>query len=236
MKHHNGVAKMLFFTTPPTQGTLVLSMIDNSPGGCGNDFALDDITLKECIKPKTVVATPVKVPVIVKKQSAPLKPMQKRAVQQPIKKPGATATTVKPETEPVAPDKPAIKVTAGVGTLRPAVLTTRANPLIKQIETEAGEIRLDLYDNGDIDGDSVSIYHNNSLLVQDARLSQKPISLRIFVDPDHPHHELIMVANNLGTIPPNTSMMVVTAGGKRYEVFISSNEQRNAKVVFDLKK
>jgi hypothetical protein len=29
--------------------------------------------------------------------------------------------------------------------------------------------------------------------------------------------------------------MVVTAGSKRYEVFISSSEQKNAKVVFDLK-
>ncbi|MEJ7682311.1 MAG: hypothetical protein WKG06_31565 [Segetibacter sp.] len=107
--------------------------------------------------------------------------------------------------------------------------------MVKQIETEAGEIRIDLYDNGEIDGDTVSIYHNNALLVAHAKLSQKPISFRIAIDAAHPHHELIMVAENLGSIPPNTSMMVVTAGTKRYEVFISSTEQKNAKVVFDLK-
>jgi hypothetical protein len=44
-----------------------------------------------------------------------------------------------------------------------------------------------------------------------------------------------MVAENLGSIPPNTSVMVITAGSQRYEVFISSNEQRNAKVVVKLK-
>ena len=44
-----------------------------------------------------------------------------------------------------------------------------------------------------------------------------------------------MVANNLGSIPPNTSLMYVYAGPQRYEVFISSNEQTNAKVIFDLK-
>jgi hypothetical protein len=44
-----------------------------------------------------------------------------------------------------------------------------------------------------------------------------------------------MVAENLGSIPPNTSLMIVTAGTKRYEVYISSNEQRNAKVILDLK-
>ena len=45
-----------------------------------------------------------------------------------------------------------------------------------------------------------------------------------------------MVAENLGSIPPNTSVMIITTASKRYEVFISSDEQNNAKVVFELKK
>jgi hypothetical protein len=45
-----------------------------------------------------------------------------------------------------------------------------------------------------------------------------------------------MVAENLGSIPPNTSVMIITTPGNRYEVLISSTEQKNAKVVFDLKK
>jgi hypothetical protein len=44
-----------------------------------------------------------------------------------------------------------------------------------------------------------------------------------------------MVANNLGSIPPNTSLMIVTIGAQRYEVFISSTEQKNAKVILKLK-
>jgi hypothetical protein len=44
-----------------------------------------------------------------------------------------------------------------------------------------------------------------------------------------------MVAENLGSIPPNTSLMVITTRNKRYEVFISSTEQKNAKVILDLK-
>ncbi len=101
--------------------------------------------------------------------------------------------------------------------------------------TGPGEIALRLYDNGDIDGDTVSIYHNNVLVVSHARLSEKPISFHITIDPAHPHHELVMVADNLGSIPPNTSLMVVATGTQRYEVYISSSEQKNAKVVFDLK-
>jgi len=118
----------------------------------------------------------------------------------------------------------------------PLVLTTRENSLVKKIETEAGELKIELYDNGEIDGDTVSIYHNNTLIKSRAGLSQKPISFSIPINASQPHHELIMVANNLGSIPPNTSVMIITCGTNRYEVFISSTETKNAKVVIDLKK
>jgi hypothetical protein len=50
------------------------------------------------------------------------------------------------------------------------------------------------------------------------------------------YHELIMVADNLGDIPPNTSLMVVKAGDKQYEVSIASTEQKNAVVIFKYEK
>jgi hypothetical protein len=78
--------------------------------------------------------------------------------------------------------------------------------------------------------------HNNTLIKSHARLSQKPIAFTIPVDASQPHHELVMVAENLGSIPPNTSVMIITAGSERYQVFISSTETKNAKVIFDLKK
>jgi hypothetical protein len=43
----------------------------------------------------------------------------------------------------------------------------------------------------------------------------------------------VVVADNLGDIPPNTALMVVTAGRERYEVFLASNEKTNAKVVIN---
>ena len=116
------------------------------------------------------------------------------------------------------------------------VLKTRENALVRRIETEASEIKIELYDNGDIDGDTISIYHNNALIRSHLRLSHKPITVSISVNPDQPHHEIVMVAENLGSIPPNTSVMIITTVNNRYEVLISSSEQKNAKVVFDLKK
>jgi hypothetical protein len=159
----------------------------------------------------------------------------KKQMPAPLKKQTPISQIVKPPTDLRVPTTPVLTHKPPVFPAPPPVLTRRANPLVKQIETEAGEIRLDLYDNGEIDGDTVSIYHNNTLLVAHAKLSQKPISFHIAVDAAHPHHEFIMVADNLGSIPPNTSMMIITTGTKRYEVFISSTEQKNAKVVLDLK-
>lgn len=223
------------FTTPPSATAITLTMIDNAPGGCGNDFALDDITFRECIKPAPIATNAPKAPAVVKHQRPAVKPVAKKQTPPTAKRKTITGEIEKPRTDLRVRPAPVVTQRAPVFPAPPRVLTTRANPLIKQIETEAGEIRLDLYDNGEIDGDTVSIYHNNSLLVARTRLSQKPISLRIAVDAAHPHHEFIMVAHNLGSIPPNTSVMIITTGTKRYEIFISSTEQKNAKVVLELK-
>ncbi len=37
-----------FFTTPPAGADIVLRIVNNAPGGCGNDLALDDITFRPC--------------------------------------------------------------------------------------------------------------------------------------------------------------------------------------------
>ena len=223
------------FTTPSTETSLNLVMSNNAPGGCGNDFALDDITIRECIIPTRAAAVTPKKTVVVKKQ-------QPVTVKQAPKKKAMPPVTIKTQTETREKTKaistinsPVIKQGRPIFPPPPTFLATRTNSLIKQLETEAGEIRLDLYDNGEIDGDTVSIYHNNVLLVSHARLSQKPITFRIDVNAANPYHELVMVAENLGSIPPNTSVMIITAGSKRYKVFISSTEQKNAKVVLNLK-
>ncbi len=252
------------FTTPSTETPLRLVMTNNNPGGCGNDFALDDIVFKECeiVKPvittaskppavkkpatKAPVATkppvasrqpvvtkpPVKSPPLVKTEPKTAKPEVKKDT--PVRRPLQTST-LKVKTDSSSGGNPVSKPKPIAFPSRPTVLMTRANPVIKQIAAEAGEIKLDLYDNGQIDGDTVSIYHNNRLLISRGRLSAKAISFKITVDKNQPHHELVMVAENLGSIPPNTSLMIVTAGATRYEVFISSSEQKNAKIVIDLK-
>ena len=293
------------FTTPASAGALILTMADEAPGGCGNDFTLDDISFRECIPvkpvitpkpkippantkpaiPKVVAPKPVtqapppktetptpKIPPVSTKPAVPKVETPKPVIKAPPPKteasiPKTPPVVPKPETpKPVVPNKivkketpppvrrplqttevarpladsparPAIvRQPPPVMPAPPSVLINRTTQLIRQVEAEAGEIRVSLYDNGTVDGDTVTVYDNNVLLVAHARLSEKPITFHIGIDAAHPRHELVMVADNLGSIPPNTSLMVVTAGTARYEIYISSNEQKNAKVIFELKK
>ena len=223
-----------YFTTPASTSTLMLIMSDNMPGGCGNDFALDDITFRECVKQTSqLTAAPPKKSATTR-QSSTLKPPPKKVATPPQKK--IQPSVIRPGTDTISKTILVSKQIQKVVPPIPSVLKTRENALVRKIETEVGEIRIDVYDNGEIDGDSVSIYHNNTLIRSHMLLSDKPISFDIDVNQSEPHHEIIMVAENLGSIPPNTSLMIITTATKRYEVFISSSEQRNAKVVFDLKK
>ena len=219
-----------YFTTPASTSTLMLIMSDTHPSGCGNDFALDDITFRECVK-QTAHASPPKTAGT--KQSTTAKQPPKRITAPEKKKVNITPVITKLDSG--ATTITAVKQVQKIPPA-PAILKTRENALVKRIETEEGKIKMDIYDNGQIDGDSVTIYHNNALIKSHMRLSEKPITVTITVDESQPHHEIIMVADNLGTIPPNTSVMIITTATSRYELFISSSEQKNAKVVFDLKK
>jgi hypothetical protein len=117
----------------------------------------------------------------------------------------------------------------------PDVIKQRKNEVAKTITTSAKEIKIDLYDNGEIDGDTITVYHNNQLIVSRKMLTNKAISFTLKIDESSPSHEFVMVAENLGSIPPNTALMVITAGSKRYELFLTSTEQKNAVVVVQYK-
>jgi len=117
----------------------------------------------------------------------------------------------------------------------PKVLRERENHLVRTIQTSEENIQVDLYDNGTIDNDTISVYHNNELVISNGRLSYTAITVKIKCNKTDSRHELVVVAENLGDIPPNTALMVITAGKERYEIFLASNEQRNAKVVIEYK-
>ena len=114
----------------------------------------------------------------------------------------------------------------------PPSLTKRKTELVKEIKVDTGTIKIDFYDNGQIDGDTISVYANNMPVVSNKLLTTKPVSITIKIDMKRTEQELIMVGENLGSIPPNTALMIVYAGNKRYQLYLTSDEQKNAMVRF----
>ncbi len=111
-------------------------------------------------------------------------------------------------------------------------LEKRKTTILKTIEVESKIVKIDLYDNGEVDGDSISLIYNGNLLLSNKRLNTKAISLNLNVDEESQVNELVMYAENLGTIAPNTALMVVTDGPNRYEVRITSDLEKSGVIRF----
>lgn len=118
----------------------------------------------------------------------------------------------------------------------PEVTRARKNNLVQTLIVSSEEIVIKLYDNGQIDNDTVSLYVNGELVLANKRLSTAPITYILKMDESSPDQTIVMVAENMGGIPPNTSLMVVQDGNNRHQVSITSTEQKNAMVRFRYKK
>ncbi len=112
----------------------------------------------------------------------------------------------------------------------------RKNILSTEVEIESDSVRLSFYDNGDIDGDSISVFINKVPVLVHQGLSEKALNLYLSMDSTHPTAEITMYAENLGLYPPNTALMVITDGEKRHEVYLSSSLSQNAAVRLRKKK
>jgi len=188
--------------------------------------------------------------VVPKKTTVPVVKVQpKKTTTAPVAKTEPKKTTVPPANRPEADKKSnteqAEPVTNNLPTPDPIVrkepepnkiaddsYKKRNSDLIKTIEIDSTSFTVALYDNGEIDGDSISLFFNGKLLLSHKKLSEKPLKLTLDVDPNKSVNELIMYAENLGTIPPNTALMVVNDGDNRYEVRISSDLQKSGTIRF----
>lgn len=98
------------------------------------------------------------------------------------------------------------------------------------IDVESDSVRVSFYDNGDIDGDSISVFLNNQPVLVNQELTARALNIYLKLDKEKDVNELSMFAENLGKYPPNTALMIVTDGKNRYEVYLSSSLTQNAAI------
>ncbi|MBC7535967.1 MAG: hypothetical protein H7258_09770, partial [Ferruginibacter sp.] len=114
-------------------------------------------------------------------------------------------------------------------------MNSRKQKELSHITVSQRNITLSVYDNGVVDNDTVSIFYNGKLIAGNKGLSVKPLVINLQLDENAVLHEIVMFAENLGSIAPNTALIVVTAGDKRYELHSSASLTENAVLIFEYK-
>lgn len=139
------------------------------------------------------------------------------------------------EKKPVAPVTPKAKppVTKKQPAPSPVVVTaTERTTVVTQTITFTGDsLQLALYDNGEIDGDTVSVLLNDQVILSKQLLKQTAIRHTIHISPSEKELRLVLYAENLGRYPPNTGLLIIRDGAKEYSVRYSADLQQNAAIV-----
>jgi hypothetical protein len=147
-------------------------------------------------------------------------------------KPAPVAAPAPPPVAAPAPPPVASAPPPNEDSLRFVSFKSRRDSLELTVSHKADTARLELYDNGIIDGDRISLFLGDSLILKNYELSADAHVLTLHLNPSKGEQVLSLYAENLGAIPPNTALMIMYIDDQRYEVRLSSDMKTNARVVF----
>lgn len=140
---------------------------------------------------------------------------------------------IKPIIEPKN-DKPNLPP---VNNTLPAIVESRKSEFSQYVTFKSDSLELSLYDNGEVDGDTVSLYLNGQVLLSRQCLKATAIKKTIYLTPGKDDEfNLVLYADNLGKYPPNTGLLIVHDGDDVYNLRFSADFEKNAGVLFKRKK
>ncbi|HET6991852.1 MAG TPA: hypothetical protein VFJ43_11035 [Bacteroidia bacterium] len=116
------------------------------------------------------------------------------------------------------------KITVNV-TTPPVYMQTLNGRKVKKgqvVKVHNEKVKITVYDNNKIDGDSISLYYGDSCIVSNLALTGKKKTYTITIDKTHPR-QLILYAVNLGEQPPNTAAIIISDGSLNINVMLSSD-------------
>ena len=223
-----------------------------------NPVSANNVDIKPAATTKTIAEN--KIPEMVKTEapsstitdgSAPTRPTaaevlraqakkQETVSTQPVKQTNITPTNPVSKKEVVADpvasvikkeEKPLIDITK-----KAALVEGRKSEFSQVVSFRSDSLELSIYDNGEIDGDTVSIYMDGQVIMSKQGLKATAIKKTIYITPGNEDFTLVLFAENLGKYPPNTGLLVVHDGDDVYNLRFSSDFQKNAGIVFRRKR
>lgn len=145
-----------------------------------------------------------------------------------------------PKTIPVSSTvtemKPVARKTDAEVAASGAVIAARKSEFAQVVNFKSDSLVLSLYDNGEIDGDTVSVFMNGQPLMVKQGLKAYAIRKTVYISKDNEDFNLVLFADNLGKYPPNTGLLVVRDGEDIYNIRFSSDLQKSSGILFRKKK
>jgi hypothetical protein len=145
-------------------------------------------------------------------------------------------TIVKAPITPPSPVTPPVAIVAPSVTKGAVDVDKRTNKLEESVYFENDSLILALYDNGEIDGDTVTVIMNGNIVFSKQGLGIKANSKTVYIPSNVDSVNLVMYAESLGEIPPNTGLLVVKDGNKTYDVHFSADLKSNAAILLKRRK
>lgn len=138
--------------------------------------------------------------------------------------------------EEVVKRSPETKITPEVKPKQAAAdINGRVIETIQSVNYSSDSLVISLYDNGEVDGDTVSVLMNGNVIMPMVGLSTNPVRKTIYTKDITDSIQIVMYAENLGSLPPNTGLLIVYDGKQRYEIRFSGDLKKNAAIVFKRK-
>jgi hypothetical protein len=142
-----------------------------------------------------------------------------------------------PFTNDIATAKPKEKTDLPLKPVAAINVEKRKSETLQSIEFVSDSITLALYDNGEIDGDTVSVLINGEVVMPKQGLKASAIKKTIYITPAmQDSFTLVLYAENLGLYPPNTGLIIVRDGDESHQIRFSADLQKNVAVIFKRKK
>ena len=127
--------------------------------------------------------------------------------------------------------KPAVPI-AAIKALPPPT-TTRKNESLTSFTVHQADIILELWDAQQEDGDSISLRLNDNGIATGLPVKKSVQQIKISLQPGE--NTLLFMADNLGSIPPNTAALRIRFGTQAKTLELKTDFQRNnlVKIVYD---
>ena len=189
------------------------------------------------IMPKTDV-TEKEQPAVKAKPVEKEKPAEVKVVKtKPVKEKNVTKAKEVTETkEAIVKKEPETKTAPEVKQKQAAAdINSRVIETIQSVNYSSDSLVISLYDNGEVDGDTVSVLMNGNVIMPMVGLTTNAVRKTINTKDITDSIQIVMYAENLGTLPPNTGLLIVYDGKERYEIRFSGDLKRNAAIVFKKK-